>query len=71
MNKFLKEILKQPAALRKTLAHYTDGEGGDALQTLVETMKNGQYEQVIFTGMGSSYFTSFAATTLPYWQKRE
>ncbi len=64
MNKFLAEIMEQPQALEKTLQYYLSEEG----KSLLEKVKNGidtnQFEQIIFTGMGSSYFTSIAASTL-------
>ena len=63
MNTFLKEILEQPEALKKTLEYYKS-EGKNSLNLLKETLKNENFEQVIFTGMGSSYFTSFAAVNL-------
>ncbi len=63
MNTFLKEILEQPEALKRTLENYKS-EGKNSLNVLKETLKNENFEQVIFTGMGSSYFTSFAAVNL-------
>ncbi len=63
MNLFLKEILEQPAALQRTLEYY-ESEGKYLLDKLKETLMSESFEQVIFTGMGSSYFTSFAAANL-------
>jgi len=63
MNAFLKEILEQPDALKNALDYYKT-EGKNLLDNLKETLKNENFEQVIFTGMGSNYFTSFAAANL-------
>jgi glucosamine--fructose-6-phosphate aminotransferase (isomerizing) len=63
MNTFLKEILEQPQALKNTLEYY-ESAGKNSLNNLKETLNNENIEQVIFTGMGSSFFTSFAATNL-------
>ena len=64
MNKFLEEILEQPGALKKTLDLYLSLKGTDTLGHAEKMIKSEQYEQIIFTGMGSSYFTSYAASTL-------
>jgi glutamine---fructose-6-phosphate transaminase (isomerizing) len=64
MKKFLEEIFEQPAALEHTLQYYLSTEGKDLLETLNKTIKSEQFEQIIFTGMGSSYFTSHAASIL-------
>ncbi len=64
MNKFLAEILEQPSALKSTLDHYVDFEGKDALESIKRAIKDNNFEQIVFTGMGSSYFTSYAASTL-------
>lgn len=54
MNTFLKEILEQPAALKNALEYY-ESEGKNSLNNLKETLKTKNIEQVIFTGMGSSF----------------
>jgi glucosamine--fructose-6-phosphate aminotransferase (isomerizing) len=64
MNKFLTEILEQPEALKKTLAYYTDGQGKNTLKELKGIFDRKSSEQIIFTGMGSSNYTSMAASTL-------
>ncbi|MCF6222517.1 MAG: SIS domain-containing protein [Flavobacteriaceae bacterium] len=64
MNKFLKEILEQPSALERTLNYYVKGEGKKTLHKIKELLKNEAFEQIIFTGMGSSYFTSFASQNM-------
>lgn len=64
MNKFLTEILEQPDALEKTLNYYLNLEGKDAVEKVKEIFNKKEFEQLIFTGMGSSYFTSYAASNL-------
>jgi glucosamine--fructose-6-phosphate aminotransferase (isomerizing) len=64
MNKFLEEILEQPYALERTLQFYISPEGKELLEKLNRTIKARQFNQIIFTGMGSSYFTSHAASSL-------
>ncbi len=64
MNKFLVEILEQPQALDKTLKYYLGEEGRLLLEKAKNTIDTKQFEQIIFTGMGSSYFTSYAASNL-------
>ncbi len=64
MNKFLAEILEQPVALENTLKYYTDLQGKDTLKNVKKAFSENEFEQIIFTGMGSSYFTSTAASTL-------
>jgi len=64
MNKFLKEIEEQPVALKETLQYYTEGDGRERLKRVVALWKSGQFDKVILTGMGSSYFIAYAATCL-------
>ncbi len=64
MNKFLEEILDQPEALKRTLRYYTSSAGMASLEKVKKAMSDHQFEQIIFTGMGSSYFTGFAASNL-------
>jgi glucosamine--fructose-6-phosphate aminotransferase (isomerizing) len=64
MNRFLKEIEEQPGALKDTLQYYIEGEGRERVQRVAMLWQSGQYEKIIFTGMGSSYFISYAATCL-------
>jgi len=64
MNEFLAEILEQPEALKSTLNYYTSLEGKEVLERINKTIKEKEFEQIIFTGMGSSYFASHAASTL-------
>lgn len=59
MNNFLKDVLDQPCSLRKSLqALISSGS--------IKTMNKidvGQYEKIIFSGMGSSHFCNCAAST--------
>jgi glucosamine--fructose-6-phosphate aminotransferase (isomerizing) len=64
MNKFLTEILGQPKSLEKTVDFYCDGEGKSRLKIFKELFNNGNSRQIVFTGMGSSYFASYAAACL-------
>ena len=64
MNKFLAEMLEQPASIEKVLAHYTAPGGMNGLEEVKRVLGKGDTRQVIFTGMGSSYFVSHAAMTL-------
>ena len=64
MNKFLKEIEEQPNALKETLHFFAEGEGRESLKRAVMLWKLGLYDKIIFTGMGSSFFISHAATCL-------
>ncbi len=64
MNKFLEEILEQPVALQNTLKFYVTGKGKDTLKKIKKEFTKNNFENIIFTGMGSSYFTSFAAANL-------
>jgi glucosamine--fructose-6-phosphate aminotransferase (isomerizing) len=64
MNKFLKEILEQPAAIENGLSFYTSSEGLELLGRVKKTISDNKIDQIIFTGMGSSYFTSYAASCL-------
>jgi glutamine---fructose-6-phosphate transaminase (isomerizing) len=61
MKKFLDEIFEQPGALERTLQHYADSEGRELLEKVKKTVNERQFDQFLFTGMGSSYFTSHAA----------
>lgn len=61
MNKFLKEILGQPQALEDTLNYYLYGEGQNELEKVSSIWEHGKFNEVIFTGMGSSYFAPHTA----------
>jgi glucosamine--fructose-6-phosphate aminotransferase (isomerizing) len=62
MNKFLQEIYQQPEALKNTLNYYVNGEGKKRLDEVKSFIENTRFDQIIFTGMGSSYFTSYASS---------
>lgn len=64
MNKFLTEILGQPKSFEETLDFYCSVDGEDRLKRIKKLYNNGNSSQIIFTGMGSSYFTSYAAACL-------
>ena len=64
MNKFLQEIYEQPKALRDTLDFYLHGEGSESIAALSEIWKNKKFTEIVFTGMGSSFFASQAASCL-------
>lgn len=64
MNKFLNEIYEQPNALKDTLAYYTDEKGKATLEKLARMWKKGDFTQVLFTGMGSSYFAPQMASCM-------
>jgi len=64
VNKFLNEIEEQPMALKDTLSWFKGGEGRESLIRVVTLWETGQFDQIVFTGMGSSYFISCAATSL-------
>ncbi|WP_321436442.1 SIS domain-containing protein [uncultured Bacteroides sp.] len=64
MSEFLKEIREQPTALRDTLLYYLQGDGAEKLKSVVDIWNTGKYDKIIFTGMGSSFFISYAATCL-------
>ncbi len=62
MTKFLLEILEQPGAITKTSAYYEQAEGSEVLDRMADALRGAQ--QIIATGMGSSYFLAGALSTL-------
>ncbi len=64
MNKFLSEILEQPAALTDTLTFYESGAGKELLQKATNLYQDNQISGILLTGMGSSFFTSYLASCL-------
>jgi len=64
MNKFLYEIHEQPAAISNLLSFYSGPPGENLLYRVKDIIENNKIEQIIFTGMGSSYFISHAASEL-------
>jgi len=63
-NQFLTEIMEQPAAIENIIDFYSGKEGIALLAKIKETIAQRSIERVIFTGMGSSFFISFAAANL-------
>jgi glucosamine--fructose-6-phosphate aminotransferase (isomerizing) len=61
MNKFLQEILEQPDSIENLLNFYSDPS---LLKKAKKIIDDNRVEQIIFTGMGSSYFVSHAASCL-------
>ena len=61
MNEFLQEIQSQPQALLDTLNYIKENQ--TEFQRLLDVMKTDKISRVIFTGMGSSYFSSY----VPYY----
>lgn len=64
MNNFLTEILEQPWALQNTLEYYINGEGKNVLKEIKKEFNERKFKQIIFTGMGSSYFICFTVSNL-------
>ncbi len=64
MNRFITEILSQPESLEATLDYYISDEGKKKLAQISELVKKRSYKTLVFTGMGSSYFVSYAASCL-------
>jgi glutamine---fructose-6-phosphate transaminase (isomerizing) len=64
INKFLKEIFEQPQALKNTLDHYIQGDGGISLEKISAIWERGNFDEIIFTGMGSSYFAPHTANCI-------
>lgn len=62
MNEFLAEIKSQPQALRDTL-NYVLNEGKSQFLIVKDFIKKGGITKLIFTGMGSSYISTY----LPYY----
>jgi glucosamine--fructose-6-phosphate aminotransferase (isomerizing) len=64
MNKFLNEIFEQPKALENTLNYYLHDEGQIQLEKVRRIWEQGIFNQVIFTGMGSSFFAPHMASCM-------
>lgn len=52
--RFLSEVLEQPAALRRTAAAFA--EAAPAIGRVAERIQRGDFDRVVMTGMGSSLF---------------
>jgi len=64
MKKFLDEILEQPDALKETLEFYEGEVGKNLLQKAIGLYKDREITEIILTGMGSSFFSSYLASCL-------
>ncbi len=64
MNKFLVEILEQPESINATLSYYLSNAGKARLKELQGLLHKGEFQRMLITGMGSSYFASYAASSL-------
>jgi len=64
MHKFLQEILEQPDVIENLLNFYTSPAGESLLKKVKKIISKNKIEQIIFTGMGSSFFISHAASGL-------
>jgi glucosamine--fructose-6-phosphate aminotransferase (isomerizing) len=64
MNKFLKEIFEQATALENTLDFYRHGNGQAQLEKVSALWESGKFSELIFTGMGSSFFAPHTASCL-------
>lgn len=63
-NDFLLEIKDQPSALKRCIASLSSKNSEEIYTNISSSLKNGKFKQVIFTGMGSSYFVSQAAASI-------
>ncbi len=64
MNKFLKEIFEQPQALEDTLKYYLHEDGKVQLKKVSDLWKQGKLNNILFTGMGSSFFAPYTASCI-------
>ena len=64
MKRFIAEILSQPESLDATLDYYLGDEGKARLSDVRKLLQAKKYRRLVFTGMGSSYFVSYAASSL-------
>jgi glucosamine--fructose-6-phosphate aminotransferase (isomerizing) len=64
MNKFLKEIMEQPGTIDAVLEYYSSTEGLGSLKEAAKLAGLSSNGNLLFTGMGSSFFVSHAASTL-------
>lgn len=63
MNQFLKEIYEQPQAVRDASLWLLSPRGERALDAVYDLWKSGR-KNILFTGMGSSYFVGMSAATI-------
>lgn len=50
--------------LERTLGYYHSREGKERLDAVCTLWTTGDYDKIVLTGMGSSYFVSQAAATM-------
>ena len=58
MNPYIQDILAQPAALQVALKNYT--------ASMLEKIDLADFDRVIISGMGSSYYAAYPALVCPY-----
>ena len=63
MNRFLQEVFEQPEVLGNTLDFYLE-EGNELLNNIARLYTKNTFDEIIFTGMGSSFFSSYLASCL-------
>ncbi len=56
--------MEQPQAIQNIIHFYSGNEGKALLEKIKKVVSERHIEQIIFTGMGSSYFLSHAASSL-------
>lgn len=57
INTYIEEVLSQPRVLREGVRGYDPG----SLDGVIRDLKAGAFDRIILTGMGASYFGSYAA----------
>jgi glucosamine--fructose-6-phosphate aminotransferase (isomerizing) len=56
-NRYIEDILDQPAALRAGINHYDP----QVLEGVANDLKAGRFDRIVMTGLGASYFGSYPA----------
>lgn len=64
MDEYLNEIIEQPKALFDALKYYQEEEGKEILSKISKQYNRANFNCIVFTGMGSSYFVAFLASSL-------
>lgn len=64
MNKFLEEIFEQPDVVNRIADFYFSRAGENLLKKAKKIISDNRIEQIVCTGMGSSWFVSQAASCL-------
>lgn len=60
INNYLAEILSQPSSLKKSILQFEPS----SLEPLSRSLRNGDFDRVILTGMGASYYSLFPASLI-------